>query len=85
MPGSAGGSKAALVVIPTSVIARSLPDARLLLEEAGVRVISITETAPPAGPLPGPMRVVRERRTEEGMHLVAAASIVLGEPDDRNV
>jgi hypothetical protein len=60
-----------------SVVARPLTEARLLLEEAGVQVLSIVETAPPGGLPKGPMRVVRERWTAEGVHLVAAASIVL--------
>jgi hypothetical protein len=68
-----------------SVIARPLADARLLLDDAGVQVASVVETVPPGRPPTGPMRVVRERTTDEGVHLVAAASIVLADNDDRNV
>jgi hypothetical protein len=67
------------------VIARPLAEARLLLEDAGVQLASIVETAPPGRPPAGPMRIVRERTTDEGVHLVAAASIVLADSDDRNV
>jgi len=68
-----------------SVVARPVAEARLLLEEAGVRVASISETAPPGGSPAGPMRVVQERQTEEGVHLVTAASIVLAESYDTNI
>jgi len=57
----------------------------MLLEDAGVQVASVVETAPPGQPPAGPMRVVRERTTDEGVHLVVAASIVLEGSDDGNV
>lgn len=67
-----------------SVLARTATDARVLLEDAGARLISITETAPPRGAASGPKKVVRERWTPEGAHLVVAASITLAEGDDGN-
>jgi len=68
-----------------SVIARPLAEARLLLDDVGVQVVSIVDTAPPGRTPVGPMRVVRERTTDEGVYLVTAASIVLADSDDRNV
>jgi hypothetical protein len=57
----------------------------MLLEDAGTQVVGVTETAPTGRPPAGPARVVRERMTEEGVQLVTAASIALGDSDDRNV
>ena len=68
-----------------SVIARALPEARLLLEEAGVRAISVVETGPPGRPPTGPVRVVRERWREEGVELVSATSVALAENDGTHV
>ena len=64
------------------VLAHTLPEARRLLAAAGVRLLEIKQTAPPHGGPSGPLRVVRERATSEGVYLVAAASIALDEERD---
>jgi len=59
-----------------SVIARTLTEARQMLEAAGVQAIAVTYTSPPSGRVPaGPERVVRERMTLEGVELLVAASV----------
>ncbi len=65
-----------------SVLARSVADARRILEAAGVPVLCIEQTAPPGGAPTGPPRVVRERSTPEGVCLVTAASIPRPEGTD---
>lgn len=67
-----------------SVIARPLEEARRLLEEAGARAVEVVETGPPRGGPTGALRVVRERWTGEGVHLVVAASVVLAEEEKQN-
>jgi len=57
-----------------SVIALPLAEARRVLEEAGVTVAEITLTSPPGGDLKGPLRVVRERCSAKGVHLIVAAA-----------
>ncbi len=59
-----------------SVVGRELEQARRLLQAAGVTHVEVTETAPPARRSPtGPLRVVRQRATEQGVSLVVAASV----------
>jgi len=68
-----------------SAIAWPLLEARLLLEEAGAQILTVTGTAPPGGGPEGPLRVVRERWTAEGVSLVAAASLMLSEGEGVHV
>jgi hypothetical protein len=64
-------------VIPL-LLARELPEAERLLREAGVETIEVKQTAPPRRKQPaGPLRVVRQRRLEQGVELVVAASMAL--------
>jgi hypothetical protein len=58
-----------------SVVALTLDEARSVLRDAGVEVLTVTETAPPARRLAGPLRVLRERWQGEGVHLLVAASV----------
>jgi len=67
-----------------SVIGRRLAQAREILERAGVAVVAVEETRPPRAPLEGPRRVVRQRRTDEGLSLVVAASLTLPERNEEN-
>lgn len=60
-----------------SVIARPLPEARAILEAAGVKVVAVVETRSPKGAPEGPLRVVRQRATGEGVELVTTASVPL--------
>ena len=60
-----------------SVIARHLPEARAILEAAGAKVSGVAETRSPKGAPEGPLRVVRERVTPEGVGLVTTASVPL--------
>ena len=60
-----------------SVIARPLPEARAVLEAAGVKVVAVVETRSPKGAPEGPLRVVRQRATPEGVELVTTASVPL--------
>jgi hypothetical protein len=64
------------------VLARTLAEARRILQSQGVPVLAIEETAPPHGRPAGPLRVVRQRVTGEGVQLVAAASVPLAEGRD---
>lgn len=58
------------------VVGFSLAEARRILTQAGVVEIEVTETAPLGGPRPaGPLRVLRQRGTQRGLALLAAASI----------
>ena len=66
------------------VLARRLDDAQRILDTAGVRVLGVERTAPPRGAPSGPPRVVRQRSTSEGVHLVTAASIPAAEGEDRH-
>ena len=63
----------------TSVLGLPLAEAERVMAEAGVRVVEVTRTAPPGGAPEGPLRVVRERRSAEGMHLVVAAAVPMPE------
>jgi hypothetical protein len=65
-----------------SLLARPLPEARRLLEAAGVPLVEVKHTAPPRGAPSGPMRVVRQRSASDGVYLVAAASVSLAEGED---
>jgi hypothetical protein len=65
-----------------SVLGRCLTEARQLLEAAGVPVTGVAQTKPPGGAPPGPLRVVQERSTSEGVFLVTAASVELAEGED---
>ena len=60
-----------------SVIARPLPEARAILEAAGAKVAAVVETRSPKGAPGGPLRVVRQRVTPEGVELVTTASVPL--------
>lgn len=70
-----------------SVIALSLAEAKEMLERAGVAVVEVAETSSPGlapasggraqGRPRGPLRVVRERYSAEGAHLVVAAAVPL--------
>jgi hypothetical protein len=60
-----------------SVIARPLPEARAILEAAGAKVAAVAETRSPRGAPEGPLRVVRQRVTPEGVELVTTASVPL--------
>jgi hypothetical protein len=64
------------------VLARTLAEARCILESQGVPLLTIEETSPPRGRPAGPLRVVRQRATGEGVYLVAAASVSLAEGKD---
>jgi hypothetical protein len=83
---------------PLSVIGRSLEEARLVLEEAGLAVVAVSLTGPPGGGSGAPARVpagtrrvVRQRRARQatgaraGVELVVAASVELAEADDLQV
>lgn len=57
----------------TEVIAFALPEAQARLAAAGVRIVCVVSTAPPAGaPAVGEARVVRVREVEGGVELVTA-------------
>ena len=60
-----------------SVIARPLPEARAIIEAAGATVAGVVETRSPKGAPGGPLRVVRERVTPEGVELVTTSSVPL--------
>jgi hypothetical protein len=78
-------------MIVRSAIALPLAEAKEMLERAGVAVVEVAETRPPeAGKPPGvapvrcaqgrprgPLRVVRERYSADGAHLVVAAAVPL--------
>jgi hypothetical protein len=66
------------------VLARRLDAARRILAEAGVTVLSVTQTSPPKGPDSGPLRVVRAREEAEGVHLLVAAETAPAEAYDPN-
>lgn len=59
------------------VVARPLAQARRMLEEAGVTVAAVKETAPPRGAPSGPLRVLRQRETDAGLELTAGRSTPL--------
>ena len=64
-------------VIPV-VLARELAEAEQALRQAGVTVIEVRTTAPPARSRPGgPWRVVRQRTAGRTARLVVAASVAL--------
>ena len=67
-------------------IARELSEARRVLAEAGVTAAATSRTGPPGKGPSGPLRVVRQRETAEGVELVVAASVALsgGEDNDRS-
>ena len=60
-----------------SVIARLLPEARVILEAAGAKVAATAETRSPKGVPGGPRRVGRQRATPEGVELVTTSSVPL--------
>jgi hypothetical protein len=58
------------------VLGLRLAEAQRRLEEAGIAVVRVTETAPPRGNvLTGPRRVLRQVAVEGGVSLVVAASV----------
>jgi len=59
------------------VIARPLSEARAILEAAGAKVTAVAETRSPKGAPAGPLRVVRQRVSPEGVELVTTASVPL--------
>ena len=67
-----------------SVIARELSEARRMLEDAGVTAAATTRTAPPGEAPSGPLRVVGQRETAEGVELVGAASVSLSGGKDND-
>jgi hypothetical protein len=67
-----------------SVIGRDLSDAQRILQQAGVSAVGVARTAPPGRAPAGPLRVVRQRTTAEGVQLVAAASVPLSGEGDRH-
>jgi hypothetical protein len=64
------------------VIARPLDAAQRLLRQAGVELVEIKQTQPPRGGLKGPLRVIRQRATADGVELVVAASAPLPDGED---
>ncbi|MBN1459213.1 MAG: hypothetical protein JXA57_06740 [Armatimonadetes bacterium] len=68
------------MIVPT-VVALLLDQAEAVLQQQGVAVASVKQTHPPE-PIPvGPLRVIRQRTSPEGVELVAAASIPLLETE----
>jgi hypothetical protein len=61
------------------VLGLPLAEAERVMAETGVRVVEVTRTAPPGGGPDGPLRVVRERWSAEGVHLVVAATVPMPE------
>ncbi len=66
-----------------SVVGRPLEEARRLLEAAGVKLLNVLETRSPRGGPTGPLRVVRQRETAEGVVLTTAASAPLLGNDEK--
>jgi hypothetical protein len=66
------------------VIARELSEARRVLAEAEVAAAAPTRTGPPGEAPCGPLRVVRQRETAEGVELVVAASVALSGGEDND-
>jgi len=60
-----------------SVIARPLLVAERLLADAGVAAVEVQRTEPPRGGPAGPLRVIRQRETADGIELVVAPSVPL--------
>ena len=66
------------------VIARELSEASRVLAEAEVAVAGTTRTGPPGEAPSGPLRVVRQGETAEGVELVVAASVALSGGEDND-
>jgi hypothetical protein len=69
-------------MIERSLIALPLAEAKEMLERAGVAVVEVAETCPPGAQganlrAGAPRRVVRERYSAEGAHLIVAAAMAL--------
>jgi hypothetical protein len=62
-----------------SVIARPLEGAERLLGAAGVVAVGVERTQPPRGGPAGPLRVIRQRETSDGVELVVSPSLPLPE------
>ncbi len=60
-----------------SVIGRPLEEAKALLEAAGVKLRNVLETRSPRGGPTGPLRVIRQQETAEGVVLTTASSLPL--------
>ena len=60
-----------------SVIARPLEAAERLLGDAGVAAVRVRRTQPPRGGPSGPLRVIRQRETRDGIELVVSPSVPL--------
>jgi len=60
-----------------SAVGRTLAEAQVLLEQAGVKVLEVVSTQPPGRAPEGPLRVVAERRCADGVRLVVAPSVAL--------
>jgi len=62
-----------------SVIAMPLEAAERLLGDAGVVAVRVRRTQPPRGGPAGPLRVIRQRETHDGVELVVSPSAPLPE------
>jgi hypothetical protein len=67
-----------------SVVGRLLEEAERILAEHGIAVAEVKRTESPLRSPAGPLRVVRERRTPEGVQLLVAAMVPLPEPEVRD-
>jgi hypothetical protein len=61
------------------VIAMVLDDAERMLREEGVTAVDVIRTQPPRGGPAGPLRVVRQRQTHDGVELMVSPSAPLPE------
>ena len=66
------------------VVARPLSEAKRVLEAAGILKATVAQTSPPQGAPAGPLRVVRQRSTSDGVELVVVGSVPLPERKDRD-
>jgi hypothetical protein len=64
------------VTAAPSVIGRPLAEAQDILRQAGAAVARVDETRPPRGAPEGPLRVIRQQDTDDGVLLVVAASLM---------
>ena len=65
-----------------SVIARPLGAAERLLGDAGVVAVRVDRAHPPRGGPAGPLRVIRQRETRDGIELVVSPSVPLPEKEE---